>query len=103
MFNYHCKDDCNNFPYRGCRRALSRIGDCIFGIMTDTNSSIGNLVPKESDDKSVRFTNNFSICSLLFLHLFTVLFYRQEKLETLLGPFIHIASTDIYRFEFLLT
>jgi len=83
MFNYHCKDDRNNFPYRGCRRALSRIGDCIFGIMTDTNSSIGNLVPKESDDKSVRFTNELSILihSLLFLHLFTILFYRQKKLE----------------------
>ncbi|CAJ0643641.1 11238_t:CDS:2 [Entrophospora sp. SA101] len=76
MFNYHCKDDCNNFPYRGYRRALSRIGDCIFGIMTDTNSSIGNLVPKESDDKSARKVG--------------------DDVKTLLGPFIHAASTDIY-------
>ncbi|CAJ0634439.1 7066_t:CDS:2 [Entrophospora sp. SA101] len=76
MFNYHCKDDHNNFPYRRCRRALSRIGDCIFGIMTDTNSSIGNLVPKESDDKSTKKVG--------------------DDVKTLLGPFIHIASTDIY-------
>ncbi|CAI2184878.1 8137_t:CDS:2, partial [Funneliformis geosporum] len=69
-------DDRNNFPYRGCRRALFRIGACIFGIMTDTNSSIGNLVPKESDDKSTRKVG--------------------DDVKTLLGPFIHIASTDIY-------
>ncbi|CAJ0878110.1 10860_t:CDS:2 [Entrophospora sp. SA101] len=45
--------------------------------MTDTNSSIGNLVPKESDDKSARKVG--------------------DDVKTLLGPFIHAASTDIYR------
>ncbi|CAJ0832467.1 1040_t:CDS:2 [Entrophospora sp. SA101] len=44
--------------------------------MTDTNSSIGNLVPKESDDKSARKVG--------------------DDVKTLLGPFIHAASTDIY-------
>ncbi|CAJ0842277.1 3030_t:CDS:10, partial [Entrophospora sp. SA101] len=68
-------DESSNLPYRGCRRALAYISS-IFGIMTDTNSSVANLVPQAKDDKSSRIIKDTNM--------------------SLLDPFIHVATTDIF-------